>query len=195
MPPPEQEPKSSVYQSNYFEADISDTPETFIAKVTNGEETVIFRYTPPGHVSFELQHGEPVALTSLPSSQEQMHSSETEKAVRIYGRTATDPFHATAPSGDDMIVVSFAEHPSWHTDSFSNAQAIYTKGDTRYWHVAAFGEHRRVLEGLPKGKACVLIGYPKEITKVGKGGKEETEKNGFQVVNREDFKGKPKPRS
>lgn len=192
---PEHEPASSVYQSDHFEAEISDTADTFTAKVTNGTETVLFRYTPPGHVSFELQQREATALTSLPSSQEQTHSPEIEQAVRLYGRTATDPFHATAPSGDAMTIISFAEHPSWHPESFSNTQATYSKNDTHYWQVGAFGEHRGVLEGLPKGKACVLIGYPKEITKQGKGGKEETIKNGFHVVSREPFPGMPKPRS
>jgi hypothetical protein len=196
MPHAEHEPESSVYNSDHFAAEISETPDTLTAKVTSGTEIVIFRYTPPGQVSVELLQGKQASVLPLPSSSgEQQQSPETEPTVRIYGRTATDPFSATAPSGDPMLVVSFAEHPSWDTQSFSNTHAKYTKNDTRYWQVAAFGDYRQVLEGLPKGKACVLIGYPKEIKKQGKAGKEETIKSGFAVVSREAYRGMPKPRS
>lgn len=66
--------------------------------------------------------------------------------------------------------------------------------DTRYWQAAAFGHYAALLDGVPKGKACILIGYPKPITRVGKGGNQVTEHNGFQVVNKLPYLGTPKPR-
>lgn len=195
MPYSEQEPTSSIYQSNHFEAEISDTAETFMAKVTNGAETVIFRYTPPGQVSFELQYGESVATSSLPSPHEYTPAPEIEKVVKIYGRTATEVFSATAPSGEAMVIVSFAEHPSWNKDSLGNTELDKVKKDTRYWQVAAFGTNTPLLEGVPKGKAMVMIGYPKDITKKGKSGQDETVKNGFHLVNTKPYLGTPKPRT
>ncbi len=190
MPSPEQQPEINVYQGNTFEAEISETDTTFTAKVTNGEETIVFRYTPPGRVSFEV-----VSFTQpFAPVQEQETTPEKEKAVSIYGRTATDVFPATAPSGEPMLIVSFAEHPSWDKDSFGNTEPAQNKNDTRYWQVAAFGKYTQLLEGLPKGKAGIMIGYPKEVTKKGKSGQEETVKNGFHLVNRKPYLGTPKPR-
>src|SRR5690349_19009327 len=49
MPSPEQH-----YQGEHFQADLSETDTSFMAQITNGAETVIFQYTPPGKVSFEV---------------------------------------------------------------------------------------------------------------------------------------------
>jgi hypothetical protein len=94
-----------------------------------------------------------------------------------------------------MTIVSFAEHPSYHPESLSNTEPEKVNKDTRYWQAAAFGKDAPLLSELPKGKACILIGYPKPITKVGKSGKEESVKNGFQVVDRKPYLGTPKPRN
>lgn len=204
MPHPEQPIDPSIYQGERFEAEISETATTFTAVVRSSKETVIFRYTPPGDMSFTVAS----STTPLPASPvpeivtddrpqqpaEAEYTPETQKTVKLYGRSATEPFRATAPSGEAMTIVSFAEHPSWHQDSHSNTEPAKVKEDTRYWQAVAFGEYAEELVGLPKGKASILIGYPKQYKKVGKGGQEETVKNGFQVVDRKPYPGTPKPR-
>jgi hypothetical protein len=198
MPTPEQRPAIQRYQGEQFQADLSESETTFIAEVTNGAETVIFVYTPPGKVSVEIISSpallEVAKASSAPllTSAEQEDAAETAKTQKLYGRTATEPFHATAPSGEPMLIVSFAEHPSWQAESVSNAEPEKVKNDTRYWQAAAFGEHTSLLKDLPKGKASILIGYPKVITRVGKGGQEEVIKQGFQVVDRKPYLGTPK---
>jgi hypothetical protein len=193
MPSPEDRPEINVYQGQHFEAEISETADTFTAQINSGEEVIVFSYTPPGQFHVEIVSFTP---SSAPRSltSERVASPETEKAVRIYGRTATDPFKATAPSGEPMTIVSFAEHPSYHPESFANTEPDKVKKDTRYWQAAAFGQYAQLLDGIPKGKACILIGYPKPITRIGKEGKAETANNGFQVVNKQPYVGTPKPR-
>ena len=68
------------------------------------------------------------------------------------------------------------------------------KEDTCYWQAVTFGTYAHLLDNIPKGKAGILIGYPKAIQKVGKGGQEEIVKNGFQVVDRKPYLGTPKPK-
>lgn len=197
----------SVYQGNRFEAQISETADTFTAQVTDGKSTVVFHYSPPDRISFEIvsfvSPGSPAPesaaddrphVTAQSQEAEQAVPPEKEQAVKLYGRSATEPYKAKAPSGEPMVIVSFAEHPSWHQESFGNMQPGKIKDDTRYWQAAAFGSYAEELAGLPKGKASILIGYPKQYTKVGKGGKEETVSNGFQVVDRKPYVGTPKPR-
>lgn len=198
MANPEQQPEIQRYQGEHFQADLSETETTFSAHVTNGTETVIFLYTPPGKVSVEIV-ASPASLEGVKEASaasfvatEQDTAAETIKALKLYGRTATEVFHATAPSGEPMLIVSFAEHPSWHPESASNTEPQRVKGDTRYWQAAAFGEHTHLLEGLPKGKASILIGYPKTIKRVGKGGQEDVLKSGFQVIDRKPYLGTPK---
>lgn len=197
---------TSIYQGAGFEAEISETATTFTAVVRSNVETVIFQYSPPGDVSFKIVS----ATTPLPDSSAEIVTdnrpqqpipetplalaAETQKTVKLFGRTATEVYRAIAPSGEPMTIVSFAEHPSWHTESQSNTEPEKVKEDTRYWQAAAFGTYAQVLHDLPKGKASILIGYPKTMKKVGKGGQEETIKNGFQVVERKPFLATPKPK-
>ena len=205
MPSPEDRPEISVYQGSHIEAEISETDTTFTAKIRSSTgEIILFQYSPPGKVSVEIVSFAPpgspapeIVTGDRPQQSqtaEAEQSAETEKAVKLYGRSATEPFHATAPSGEPMVIVQFAEHPSWHEESFGNKEAGRIKDDTPYWQAAAFGEAASLLDGLPKGKASILIGYPKAYTKVGKGGKEEVISNGFQVVDRKAYPGTPKPR-
>jgi hypothetical protein len=93
-----------------------------------------------------------------------------------------------------MVIVPFAEHPTFHPDSLSNSEPEKVKNNTRYWQAAAFGEHTPLLEGLPAGKAYILTGYPKAFKKIGQGGKTEVVHNGFVVVGREAYPGLSKQR-
>ena len=201
MPSAEDRPEISVYQGQHFEAEISETNTTFTAAVRSSTgETIVFAYSPPGKVSIDIvsfvpsapeQQGQQARSLSEPEAE---MTTETQHTVKLYGRSATQPFHAKAPSGEPMVIVQFAEHPSWHPDSYGNTEPGNIKDDTRYWQAAAFGEYAEVLAGLPKGKASILIGYPKAYRKVGRGGKAEIVSHGFQVVARKPYVATPRPR-
>src|ERR1700686_1308654 len=105
MSSPEQPIDPSVYQGEKFEAEISETSETFTAVVRSGGETVLFRYTPPGDMSFKIvSPGTP--LSASPAAEllpdDRLHTArrspepeptpETEHTVKLYGRPATEPF-------------------------------------------------------------------------------------------------------
>src|SRR5436305_14387544 len=86
----EQEPDISVYQSQHFEAqiheEITEGAKRFIAQVTDGNETVLFTYTPPGEVSAKILASSPppeIGTSNLQRSSEQRTPSETEKPVRL----------------------------------------------------------------------------------------------------------------
>lgn len=83
----------------------------------------------PSSAPTELSSKFAAALLPLP---EQEDTPEPEKAVKLYDRTAKERYHATAPSGDAMMVVPFAEYPSFHKDSFSNREMEKVKEITRY---------------------------------------------------------------
>lgn len=198
MSSPEDRPEISVYQSQHFGAQLSETATSFTAQVTDGKNVVVFTYTPPQTVAIEFipfvaPSSAPESVTDQPSQVPIPEQQETEKTVSLYGRTGTDPFHATAPSGEPMTIVAFYEHPSWDKESFSHTTPEKIKQDSVYWQAAAFGDKAQLLDDIPKGKASILIGYPKKIKKVGQKGKEETIENGFMVMDRKPVLGTPKP--
>src|SRR5690349_8069218 len=99
MPSPEQSPEISVYQGNSFEAEISETTTTFTTVVrTRRGDTAVFRYSPPGDMSFQIVSSAP-SLSPAPEtvaddrqqiaagSPETEAPPETEKTVKIYGRS------------------------------------------------------------------------------------------------------------
>src|SRR5579864_6878679 len=97
--------KEHHWHGEHFEADFTETDTTFTATIAHGTAVVVFTYTPPSTVLFEFNPA------TLPRS-EPASTPETPKPVKLRGRIGTEIRRKPSPTGGEMAVFSFAEHPN-----------------------------------------------------------------------------------
>lgn len=169
----EQEPQERKFSITSLE----ETETSITLRISQGDEVVLFTYTPPGKVVIEIN----------PATQPDKEPSpeEKEKPVKLRGRIGTEIRQKKSPTGGDMAVFSFAEHPNRAIWSYSNTLPIKPEKDTVWWSVAAFDENVTLLAGAAKGREYDIDCFPRSWTDTKEG--REITVNGLYLVGIQQF--------
>lgn len=157
---------------------IQETDTSITLEVTHGTEVVLFTYTPPGKVVFEFNPA------TLPTP-ELAAALEKSKPVKLRGRIGTDIRRKPSPTGGQMAVFSFAEHPNRAVWSYSNTLPNKPEKDTVWWPVAAFDEDVALLDGAVKGREYDIECFPNSWKETKEG--REITVNGFRLIGIQPF--------
>jgi hypothetical protein len=145
----------AVAEREFIITPLEETATSITLRIGRGEEVVVFTYSPPGKVVFEFN----------PTTQpEQEPTPDKEKPVKLRGRIGTEIRRKKSPTGGDMAVFSFAEHPNRAVWSYSNTLENKPEKDTIWWPVAAFDEYVSLLDGASKGREYDIDCFPRSWT-------------------------------
>jgi hypothetical protein len=163
-------------QSQFIITRLEETATSITLRIGRGEALVIFTYSPPGKVVFEVHP---------PTQPNQEITPEKEKPVKLRGRIGTEIRRKPSPTGGTMAVFSFAEHPNRAIWSYSNTLEKKPEKDTVWWPVAAFDEHVALLDTAAKGREYDIDCFPRSWTDTKEG--REITVNGLYLVGIQQF--------
>src|SRR5712692_6710373 len=150
----EREPQESQFTITPLE----ETDTSITLRIGRGEKVVVFTYSPPGRVTFEFNPPTQPDQKPLPE--------QKEKPVKLRGRIGTEIRRKQSPTGGDMAVFSFAEHPNRAIWSYSNTLEKKPEKDTIWWPIAAFDENVALLDGAAKGREYDIDCFPRSWTEI-----------------------------